>query len=702
MKKFTITLMMTLVMAITCFAQPPPRAFKYQAVARDNSGNALASQDVLFRVGILQGSTSGNLVYSETHAATTNPFGLVNLEIGNGTVVSGVFANIDWGADTYFLQIEMDDNGSFQLIGSSQLLSVPYALYAESTGDTTRWLKNNNDLYYNNGNVGIGNISPTTKLDVNGKLRVRDVSLDNTQDSVLVVSGDGTVAYRDASSLLDAYVSGPASSTDNDIVIYDGISGKVIKQSGFTLTTNNALHFPTSNTIIGSQTAGNPNTGNSNTLIGFRSGWSAGSTDNNTFVGSQAGYKAVSNANVGFGFLSCGGATATTMTGESNTFVGTQSGANLTTGSYNTASGFAAMNGSTTGNFNAAYGANALAVNTGASNVAIGSNSLKANTSGFSNSSLGHSSLFYNTEGNYNTGIGEQTLYLNTAGDFNTALGSEAGYSSIGNSNVFIGYQAGYNEIGSNKLYIENSNSTTPLIYGDFVEDKIQINGELNIRDLALDNASDSVLVVSGDGTIAYRNTSTLTIAETDPSVPVGTLAGQTQYWNGTAWATVAPGSTGQVLTFVNGVPTWTTTENPADLLVKSIQELSANNDAKDLAILDLQNQLNEINQRFEMLVDAPDLKVGTTATGNNVLFQNQPNPFNQSTVIPYSITSEASNAKIVIRNLNGSLVKQVAISQPGKGQVTINANELAQGTYTYTLEIAGVSFDTKLMVVTK
>jgi len=70
--------------------------------------------------------------------------------------------------------------------------------------------------------------------------------------------------------------------------------------------------------------------------------------------------------------------------------------------------------------------------------------------------------------------------------------------------------------------------------------------------------------------------------------------------------------------------------------------------------------------------------------------------------VILVSISSEVNNSKIVIRNLNGSLDKQVAISQPGKGQVTINANELVQGTHTYTFEIAGVSFDTKLMVVTK
>ena len=119
--------------AIVTTAQSP-EAFSYQAVARDATGQILSNQSVSFRVNILQGRATGTDVYAETHVTTVNDFGLVNLEIGNGVVKNGDFSAIDWGADTYFVQMEMDEAGgnNYQLLGTSQLLSVPYALYTKS------------------------------------------------------------------------------------------------------------------------------------------------------------------------------------------------------------------------------------------------------------------------------------------------------------------------------------------------------------------------------------------------------------------------------------------------------------------------------------------------------------------------------------------------------------------------------------------
>jgi hypothetical protein len=116
-----------------------PQAFSYQAVARDASGNILPNQTVSFRISILQNSTSGTIIYSETHLTITNDFGLVNLKVGQGSVVTGTFSTISWGGNNHFIRVEMDAAGgtSYQLMGTTQLLSVPYALYAEKTSGFT-------------------------------------------------------------------------------------------------------------------------------------------------------------------------------------------------------------------------------------------------------------------------------------------------------------------------------------------------------------------------------------------------------------------------------------------------------------------------------------------------------------------------------------------------------------------------------------
>ena len=107
--------------------------FKYQAVLRDTDGNAISSEQVLLQMTLLQGSESGNSVYSEEHTVTTNFFGIVNLNIGDGSAISGVFADIDWENFIYYLQIELNRNNTgYEIIGVSPLLSVPYALHAET------------------------------------------------------------------------------------------------------------------------------------------------------------------------------------------------------------------------------------------------------------------------------------------------------------------------------------------------------------------------------------------------------------------------------------------------------------------------------------------------------------------------------------------------------------------------------------------
>lgn len=113
-----------------------PQAISYQAVARDAQGKVIAAQTIGVKVEILKGSASGEVVFSETHNPTSSRTGTVNLLIGQGSPVTGEFAAIDWGGDTYYLQLSMDVAGgsNYLLVSTTQMLPVPYALYAAKAG----------------------------------------------------------------------------------------------------------------------------------------------------------------------------------------------------------------------------------------------------------------------------------------------------------------------------------------------------------------------------------------------------------------------------------------------------------------------------------------------------------------------------------------------------------------------------------------
>jgi hypothetical protein len=133
MKKAVLSLG-SLVLCILALAQAP-ESFSYQVIVRDgSSNNPLANQSVSFKMIILKGGTSGSEVYTEEHSATTNSLGLVTLAIGNGTGKIGDLSAINWGADSYFLKVMIDKTGgsTYVEMGTTQLLSVPYALFAKT------------------------------------------------------------------------------------------------------------------------------------------------------------------------------------------------------------------------------------------------------------------------------------------------------------------------------------------------------------------------------------------------------------------------------------------------------------------------------------------------------------------------------------------------------------------------------------------
>ena len=135
MKKL-YTLLVAVFITASTFAQAPEK-MSYQAVIRDATGNLISNQAVGIQISILQTTVEGTAVYVETQTPTTNTNGLLSLEIGTGTIVTGSFTAIDWSANSYFIKTETDPTGgtNYTITGTSQLLSVPYALYAKTSGN---------------------------------------------------------------------------------------------------------------------------------------------------------------------------------------------------------------------------------------------------------------------------------------------------------------------------------------------------------------------------------------------------------------------------------------------------------------------------------------------------------------------------------------------------------------------------------------
>ena len=135
--------------SLTQLQAQAPQGFNYQATVRNASGDLVVNQNVSFSFNVIQGAQTADPTYSENHTLLTDDLGQVSLVIGQGTPTAGIFSEIDWSIGNYYLAIELDTGSGFEPMGTSQLFSVPYALFAEnvreslpqgiSNGDTLKW-----------------------------------------------------------------------------------------------------------------------------------------------------------------------------------------------------------------------------------------------------------------------------------------------------------------------------------------------------------------------------------------------------------------------------------------------------------------------------------------------------------------------------------------------------------------------------------
>ncbi|HJW27928.1 MAG TPA: tail fiber domain-containing protein [Saprospiraceae bacterium] len=443
MKKIILHLIF-LGFAFTCWAQAP-QSMSYQAILRNQSLQPLTLTHVGMRISILKGSAAGTAVYVETHDDTTNAGGLVSLQVGLGKVVSGSFANIDWSKGPYFLKTETDPTGgtTYTITGTSQLMSVPYALFAKAAGSLAGG-------WEINGNSGLAD---------SNFLGTKDIAALNFR---IQNHPAGRIDSVNGSTYL-GYLAGN----------YPKSTG--IKNSAFGF---NALMSNTSgvnNAAFGNSALKSNTSGSNNTATGFCQ------LTKNTTGGSNAAYGTwalFNNTTASFNVAIGDSALYANTTSEENVAVGYRALAANDTGDQNVGVGIEALLNNTSGEYNTAVGASAMELNsTGDDNTAVGYYPLYGNTSGIGNSAYGAYSMYNNTSGNFNTAVGDSAMFNNTTGSGNTVVGYHSYKNNYaGKNNTVIGYNADSGPFAKNTTvvgYGAHTDKDNVIVLGNYLIRKI-------------------------------------------------------------------------------------------------------------------------------------------------------------------------------------------------------------------------------------
>jgi hypothetical protein len=453
--------------------------------------------------------TSGALLYTQSGIYLNSTYTSISLSTSFSLVAGQAYT---WEISNSFVNTLSGYNWSTYTSGTSDLggnFDYYFKTYMSPLNQVSSILVNSD------GNVGIMESSPARSLHVGNVMRLEPTSapsaptngdfyFDATSNYLRYHNGTDWQNINSIDNLLDA---------DNDtrIQVEETADEDVIR---FDMAGTEYFNMHDGRLEVLNTGAG--------TFMGLEAGASDDLTDNsNTFVG----YKAGKTTTTGTGNAVLGAYSLfLNTTGSNNIAVGQGVLYRNLTGSSNVAFGLNALSFNTTGNDNIALGPNSLFSNTtGGQNTSIGIHSLYANSTGTYNTSLGFYSGRYNTSGINNTRLGALTDFYNETGSQNTIIGAEAGHAGVLHSktgNVFIGYQAGYYDITDNKLYIENSASTSPLIYGDFANNIVRINGKLDINNAFVfpltDGSAGQVLKTDGSGNLSWSNTTISILADAD------------------------------------------------------------------------------------------------------------------------------------------------------------------------------------------
>ncbi len=485
MKNYFLSLLLLVIANIVIFAQSP-QSFKYQAVVRDVAGLVIENQNVGLKISILEGSVSGPAVYEEEHAATSNDFGLINLDIGTGTVLSGDFTSINWGNNSYFVQIELDETGgtTYLLMGTSQLMSVPYSLYANEAGnvifsDTSsinelQLLSISSDtLFLSNGNY----IILTDNVDDADSDPTNEIQVLSLSNDTLYMSGGNSIYLNTLSDT--SYWEKNA----NDIYYDIGNVGVG------TISPNGKLQVSSDTTAGINEVIFSVLNAMGDTVFAvYQEGvriWVSDDTTSAKASGSRGGF-AVGGFNPAKSFtneylrVTPDSVRVYIREGSGSKASGSRGG--FAVGGFNPAKAFTNEFLRVTDDSSRVWtygdgGFGILDLETGSvnyldltpNNYFIGHESGDQITSGLYNSTIGYQSGYYLADGNNNSFMGYQSGWATVSGNGNLFLGNQSGFSNtVGHYNTFVGYKSGFNNTtGRNNSFLGTASGYSNAV-GDF------------------------------------------------------------------------------------------------------------------------------------------------------------------------------------------------------------------------------------------
>uniref|UniRef100_UPI004047CC28 hypothetical protein n=1 Tax=Algoriphagus sp. TaxID=1872435 RepID=UPI004047CC28 len=525
MKKLIFSFLFLL--ASTAVWAQVPQQISYQSVIRDGNNKVIASSTVGIKISLLQGSATGAAVYVETHSKTTNANGLVSLEIGTGTVLSGSFASIDWANGPYLVKTETDPTGgtNYSAPGVFALNSVPYALYAANGTPGPKGDKGDTGatglqgIQGDKGDTGV--TGPTGAAGPQGAAGATGpqgpIGLTGPTGPAGATGPQGVAGLLTSGSAAGntAFWNGSTWVTNTSNIFNNGENigiGTAIPTEKLDITGKvKASGTVTAGTVTYPNTHGSANqvltTTGSGTLtwttasVGVPYSGATQAVDLGAFDLKANGLTVgKGNGNIGSNTAVGNEALLTNTTGYANTATGVRALRNNTTGFDNTAIGIAALLANTEGSRNSAIGVHTLFNNTtGSNNLASGSGALNKNISGDDNTASGIDALNLNTTGDSNTAIGLSALLANTTGSNNTALGKGA---DVGSGDLTNATAIGNGAVvtASNTIQLGNASVTNVITSGTVTAGAVTYP--------TAHGSANQVLTTTGSGTLTWTTPS--------------------------------------------------------------------------------------------------------------------------------------------------------------------------------------------------